>query len=178
MIGSGVFSLIGDTATPTSCVIAGITASGPLASWSISGFSIVSSSNGVSSLYGAYIILTGAINFGVCSTAHISTGAGGQVRASGNYSISGGAPSHFSATRLSSIITSSVTITLTGTPAFTTFASTDTLALLQCYATTFSGSATGQRYLVNGNSVINTYGGGASFLPGSTVGSVTNGVYE
>jgi hypothetical protein len=40
---------------------------------------------------------------------------------------------------------------------------------------TFTGSTAGQRYNVSGNGVIQTYGGGANYLPGSVVGSATTG---
>jgi hypothetical protein len=45
---------------------------------------------------------------------------------------------------------------------------------------TFSGAATGARYYAAGHSVIDTGGGGASYLPGDAAGSVdatTHGVY-
>jgi hypothetical protein len=177
MIGSGVFSLICDTATPTSCVIAGITAVGALVSWTVNGFEFAGGANGIYSQYNAYIILGTATVFGACSTSHMTATNGGRIRAS-SYTISGGAAYHIQGAQLGGITVSGATVTLSGTPAFTDFAYNDTLSLIQFFSVTFSGSATGSRYSVNGNSVINTYGGGASFLPGSTAGSVTNGVYE
>ena len=40
---------------------------------------------------------------------------------------------------------------------------------------TFSGSATGTRYLVGINGTINTAGGGASYIPGNAAGSAATG---
>ncbi len=68
-------------------------------------------------------------------------------------------------------------MTLTGTPVFgTAFANTTDLGMVvAAQNATFSGAATGQRYAANTNSVINTGGGGPTFLPGSINGAVTNG---
>jgi hypothetical protein len=44
---------------------------------------------------------------------------------------------------------------------------------------TFHGAATGARYLIKGNSVLETEGGGPSFLPGDTPGTLlTGGQYQ
>lgn len=70
-------------------------------------------------------------------------------------------------------------LTVTGTPAFSdAFAH----ALLQGQIITdgvvYSGGATGTRYKVASNGVIDTGGGGASFLPGNGAGSAgTGGLY-
>jgi hypothetical protein len=40
---------------------------------------------------------------------------------------------------------------------------------------TFAGSATGPRYVVSLNGVINTFGGGASVFPGNSAGSIATG---
>ena len=40
---------------------------------------------------------------------------------------------------------------------------------------TFEGEFNCQKYLVNGNSLIHTAGGGANYLPGTSAGTVTNG---
>jgi hypothetical protein len=72
-----------------------------------------------------------------------------------------------------------VTITLTGTPAFSgSFALTQGgLAYIGMSNISFSGSATGQRYGVQYYSWINTYGGGANFFPGNSAGVVGAGTY-
>ena len=49
------------------------------------------------------------------------------------------------------------------------------LAAISAYSITFSGSATGQRYNASQNSVINTYGGGASYFPGNAAGATATG---
>jgi hypothetical protein len=70
----------------------------------------------------------------------------------------------------------SKTITITGTPAFTgEFALARRVAAIQCNGNTFSGSATGVRYLADNNGVIFTNGGGATYLPGDSAGSTASG---
>ena len=65
-----------------------------------------------------------------------------------------------------------ITVTLTGTPAFSAFASAASTGLINPASNvTFSGSATGARYAISSNGTINTNGGGASFLPGNSAGS-------
>jgi hypothetical protein len=67
-------------------------------------------------------------------------------------------------------------VTLTGTPAFATAFAYASIAGIQAWnGTTFSGSATGPRYSVAGNSVVNTAGGGANFFPGNAAGSTATG---
>ena len=70
-------------------------------------------------------------------------------------------------------------VTLTGTPAFTSYYAYATKLSYHDYSgTTFVGSATGVRALVDLNSCINTNGGGATFLPGnSAVVTATGGLY-
>ena len=67
------------------------------------------------------------------------------------------------------------TITLAGTPAFSTcFALVQVCGVLLANST-FSGSATGTRYTVTLNGVVQTFGGGASYFPGSAAGTTATG---
>lgn len=71
------------------------------------------------------------------------------------------------------LVGSTLTVTgLTMSSAFVNVAMAGTGNFVGC---TFVGSATGPRYLATLNGVINTGGGGANFLPGSTAGSVGSG---
>lgn len=113
------------------------------------------------------------------------TGAGGHIGASftgssinipNSYSITGGATFHFSESFGANIIFGSgITVTLSGTPAFTEFAQSLQAASCLAVGITYSGSATGQRYTVNGNAVIVTNGGGANYFPGNSAGATGNG---
>ena len=116
------------------------------------------------------------LNFGsMASGAHI---IGGNISATGNYAISGGAGYHLVSQGAGStgILSAGITVTLTGTPAFSAFfAYAATLGAITTQSVTFSGSATGTRYQAAANGVINTNGGGASYFPGSVAGSTASG---
>ncbi|MBN8994338.1 MAG: hypothetical protein J0H94_03865 [Rhizobiales bacterium] len=112
------------------------------------------------------------IDFGACANSQVAAFLGGRALETGVGAISGNAPSHWFAAQSGIIDTDFAAFTLTGTPAFATaFAVSQTNALIQCAAMTFSGSATGARYSTSGNGLINTGGGGASYLPGNSAGS-------
>lgn len=117
------------------------------------------------------------IRFGACASAHVLTDRAGYIRATGNYAIVGSAPYHWLSTNGPGLIYAvGLTITLTGTPAFSVaFATAANNSAIVCNANTFSGAATGTRYSAAANGVINTNGGGASYLPGNAVGSTGTG---
>ena len=125
---------------------------------------------------------TGNLNFqnlvfGACAANHLyADGPGAYILATGNYSITGGAGNHWVANLGGSIVAVTKTITITGTPAFSSqFALSTTVSSIVPINITFSGSATGTRYLANLNAVINTNGGGANYLPGNAAGSTATG---
>jgi hypothetical protein len=133
------------------------------------GASAISVNNG-SSVSG----LNGVV-FGACGYGHISA-LGGVVFATGNYSISGAAISHFAAQNNGAITLNGLTITGSGALAFTIFANAQT-GSMNLSTVTFSGcgSFTGQRYFASMGGSINTNGGGVNFLPGNVAGSVGSG---
>ncbi len=115
------------------------------------------------------------VNFG-CQT-HISVDRESHLVATGNYTISSGADYHVIADNGSFVdISNGITVTLTGTPDFTgCFASSLECSVAHFEGATFVGSATGSRYNVDLNAVINTGGRGANYLPGDTTGTTDHG---
>ena len=134
------------------------------------------------------------VDFSTCPGAHMASSAHSHLRLYGNYSISGGAGYHawseYNGTFLAAPPsgTSTITCTITGNPLFTTFAyaargsvqdwkwddGTVTAGL------TFAGTARGKRYFAKQAASINTYGLGATYLPGDVGGTVdapTYGIY-
>jgi hypothetical protein len=109
--------------------------------------------------------------FGATSGAHVRMGTGATLSIDGNYTIAGSAQAHWIAEIGGKINGNTKTITLSGTPAFTWFANVATSGILNFYSPMFSGSATGQRYLVSAGGIVNLYGAGTSALPGNTAGS-------
>lgn len=176
----GNITILGDTTTPSNVVFNN--ASGPL---------VYALQNARVAVRG--IRFTGAnaehlraeqhaqITFDSCEFAattlyHTAAYSLGLVRATGNYTITGGAQSHWRSTFGGNINVNSVTVTLTGTPAFTVgFSDAELNSTQQLNGITFSGSATGPRYSATANSVIYTNGAGATYLPGNSAGSTATG---
>jgi hypothetical protein len=73
--------------------------------------------------------------------------------------------------------TQPITISFTGGPTYsnTAFSQEGSTISIISSVTTFSGSVNGARYLAILNGIINTGGGGASYIPGSTSGSTATG---
>lgn len=117
-----------------------------------------------------------ACAFHTCASHQISVQDGALVAATGNYSITGNATTHINIVAARANIQSR-TVTLTGTPAFSTaFAQVQRAgANLNINGNTFSGSATGTYYSVSLNGVIFTGGGGGTYLPGNSAGSAATG---
>jgi hypothetical protein len=101
---------------------------------------------------------------------------GASITGTGSYSISGSATTHWFASAGGSIAVEGVTITLTGTPAYSgAFANISNVGVAFVDSNTFSGSATGTRYTVAGNGVLYTGGASTTYLPGNAAGSTSTG---
>ena len=124
------------------------------------------------------IIFTNSCVFGPAA-AHLYATNNGLLIVNGGYTISGGGITHCYSQwsgRIIIPVSGSLTITLTGTPAFSTgFAYATSGGNVTFGSVTFSGGATGPRYYVNMNAVVDSQGGGASFLPGNSSGSTATG---
>lgn len=125
------------------------------------------------------------IRFSGCTLAHIYSNAG-VVFAIGNYEIAGAANYHYYSQSGSlrvgyydGINVYSVAVTLIGTPAFSYFAAAGTRGdiIVKSSVVTYSGAATGYRYFVGTNSVINTSGAGVNYFPGNAAGSADATTY-
>lgn len=180
-LGSGSCILLGDTATLTNCKISpasgvSITANGSKR-WSVSGFEFNPTSNAVSASNGA-VVGIGANKFNASANG-VYCDSSATVNFSANFTIAGGGTTFFNVSGHGTIVCQSVTVTITGTPAFAAaFAFSSQIGYILAQSLTFSGSATGPRYSASSNAVINTGGGGASYFPGNSAGSTaTGGVY-
>lgn len=182
---NGSVVLQGNTGTPANCVISlasgvCVTAS-QRAFVSVGGFKLQSTSSGIGLYANTYatISLSAGVNFGACGTAHVYCTTNGTINLLQNYTISGSAAYHFSIDTFATVNAYGRTITLSGTPAFSSqFAGLSNFSFLYIFSTTFSGAATGVRYSCAANSIIQTGGGGASYLPGNSAGSTaTQGQY-
>jgi len=118
------------------------------------------------------------VNFGASAGRHIRCTQGSLCAIESDYTISGNASIHLGCETNSYIVHyGSYTVTLTGTPAFSTaFAhASNVCAIAVGGGVSYSGAATGVYYTVNLNATINTYGGGATFFPGDSSGASASG---
>jgi hypothetical protein len=120
---------------------------------------------------------TGIVFGSMPSGSHLNANAG-TINVLANYSITGGSSLHAIASNPGSIvnIASGLTVTITGTPAFSTaFVDAGYLGMVTASSVTWSGSATGSRYGATANGVVNSGGAGATYFPGNAAGSTATG---
>jgi hypothetical protein len=185
-VGAGTITLIGDAVTPANVVVTttgamtGLSgnffADGVKTRYKIRGFKFTSTATG-----GVHAINTAAntslIEFGSGFGWHLYAQDGSYIRTltGENYTISGGGSRHARTVR-GEIRIDSPTVTLIGTPAFSTaFAQAIIGGAIIVTGVAFSGAATGIRYDASTNSVVYTAGGGASYLPGDAAGTTATG---
>ena len=116
------------------------------------------------------------VRCGACAGQQIRAEDGGRIVCTGSYAVVGGGLAHWTLVANGVLRVQSKTITLSGTPAFAQgFCNPGFGSSAIVNGNTFSGAATGPRYAVDSNAVLYTGGAGASYLPGDTAGSATNG---
>ena len=123
------------------------------------------------------------VDFGFCAGSHMrALATGSRVHARSNYAISGGAQCHMHSANGGYIQTSTRTVTISGTPAFTggsapfpAFAIAQLGGKIAARGNTFSGSATGVRYNALGIGAVDVNGASITYLPGDTAGSTSAG---
>lgn len=115
--------------------------------------------------------------YGTAGAFHNWSQWGSTIAAAGDYTISGGAAGHIfsdnAGTVAGELSTSSATITLVGTPHFSTafaYATNSSMIEFDSADVTFSGAATGSRFLVNNHSGIYVPSGSLTYFPGDTAG--------
>jgi hypothetical protein len=189
-LGSGNINISGNQVTPANVVIqttvaatSTIGANGITSVYNLSGFKLVSTSSGLNISNKSRITITN-LDFGVCTGAHILALLGGVVEILGNYTITGSATKHYWAVEQADIFSKVpaaevMTVTISGTPAFTNFADAAILSIIYTPYFTFSGAATGRRYLSGTNAFIGTNSAGANYFPGNVAGTTaTGGLYD
>jgi hypothetical protein len=125
---------------------------------------------------GAEIVTGTGFRFGACATRHMLVTGGGAIILGTNYTMAGAATFHAYAQKGTITLSNGITVTNSGTNAFSVFAYADAQGLIASYGATFTGgTVTGQRYNAVLNGVIQTYGGGANYFPGNSAGSTATG---
>ena len=113
------------------------------------------------------------IRFGAAATDHVLARDGGHIVATGDYTIVGAAAHHWNAQCGGTIRVVQRSVTLATTPAFSAaFAYAGLAGVLSAYSNTYSGAATGTRYLAEQNGVIFSL---SATFPGNAAGSTATG---
>ncbi|USJ00568.1 hypothetical protein MUG10_22180 [Xanthomonas prunicola] len=146
----------------------------------VSGFTIGggSTANGVIAISRGSCKFQGGHVFAAMTGFHMNVVRNGVGIVSGNYSIVGGGYAHYAAFDGGQLTISTITVTLTGTPAFAaSFANVGRAGSINGgdYVFTFSGEATGPRYGINANGVIWVNSKGANVFPGNVAGYILTG---
>lgn len=187
--GNAAIRIVGDATTPTNVTVSTV-GTGCIETFQhavveIQGLYLTCAGAGTNCLLadsGSDIRVLGAIIFGPGAATHMYSRNQGQIFIDGSYSISGDSPYHAYASDMGTILfntNGSVVVTLLANIACSSdFVGADRLALQRWGSATISLGAfgvTGQRYLSRTNSVIDTFGGGANYFPGSIAGAVATG---
>lgn len=181
LVGGDNLVLTGNTGTPANCIIsvtsANCISSGYGAKVTVSGFKLQTTTAGDCLL----AFLGGQINyqtvdFGACANFQVEChDAGSRIVAIGNYTISSGAQAHLHCYSLGFIQMASITVTLTGTPAFSVWFAGVAMANIAIASVTFSGSATGKRFIAHKIGLIDVNGANDTYLPGNSAGTRSSG---
>ena len=136
------------------------------------------SGNGIQANSGAFIQLGSGMIYGACAGAHMESTNGADILIGSSYTINGSAVSHWHAPG-GAINANGIAITLSGTPNFSAyFLGISTAGVIQAISgTTFTGSATGTRYLVHHCGILRMDANVdiKTFIPGSLAGAVIRG---
>ena len=178
LTGRGSLKVSGNTTTPANCVVngaaQGFAARNNVSRIRVEGFKFTSGTNNIVAESGA-VVEIGHMEFGGGSSAiyldrSVVNVVGGGLVVSGNYS------TVVSASTFGRGNFYGCDWTLSGTPAFSVaFVYATGLSSLLFTSSTFTGAATGTRYILSLNSTLETNGAGTSLLPGDSAGALYEG---
>ncbi len=123
---------------------------------------LTSAAPAISCTAGGYLLLSGTCGYSGNGNSFIASGSGGYI-SMGYTDVN---------------VTYSLALTLSGTPSWAgAFAAASYCGLIYFYPSvvTLTGAATGPRYSASYNSIIQTQGSGASYLPGNAAGGTSTG---
>ncbi|RYY67704.1 MAG: hypothetical protein EOO12_00160 [Chitinophagaceae bacterium] len=187
-IGSaGRVKFVGNTTTPanvlfstTSTTAVATNDNGVAGVFELRGFKVqtTTSGDGINISAPRAIVYIGNIDFGACAGTQMNASFGSLVYYLASLAVSGNAVLGFVADREATMFLSAGTIVYSNSPVYSArnfqFSGGGTLDV---YSMTFTngGTVTGKRYEGDGLGRCFTNGGGASYVPGNSAGSVANG---
>jgi hypothetical protein len=183
-LGSGTVSIIGNTGTPANVIFSTTSAdcirciNG--AAITLSGFEVRTTTlgQGVRAESTGFVTLSTAMRFGAVANSQIYAETNSVIFSRSAYTVAGSAQCHEEAVTSGVLDLAGITITTSGTPAFSTaWARSSRSGAIQNQSNTYSGTgATGKRYDAQENGVIFTNSGGsATYLPGDVNGTTATG---
>lgn len=182
--GNGVVTVLGDATTPSNVVLSTTSAAvftvtrGAILS--ISGVKMQTTTSGtaIDARTNSIVTMSGNFEIGATASGGLRAQTGASIDApSLAIAVSGSGPYLFRASPGGSISAFNSTITLSGTPAFSSYTvNADRLGLVSLLSATFAGTgATGKRYEASANGVVYTNTGDVNFIPGNSVGTTATG---
>lgn len=200
MAGTGNVNWVGNSASPSSCIISGvglaktcIAASNCGTAHNFTGFALTTSGTYVSdAMYGIHASGGGTsltvtnMSYGACLGGHYTVDQGAVLIIVGTEQVTGGCAGsvggngyHANASNGGTLQTPTpITCTVTTAVTFAApWAQGSNVGFFQILysSLTGAGNVTGQRYNVSTNAVMSTNGGGATYYPGTVSGTTSNG---
>jgi len=176
--------IIGNTGTPSSVILSASGSGVPVAGvgrnveWVVRGFQVQGGGTvPLVSADGGVWIRLGEMTFtGVSGNAAVYAQYGATVEFMTNFTITAGSAFFAYAVHQATILSfSGITGTVTGTPFFNVaFVAAENNGYVNLAGVTWSGAATGKRFLADQGGGISAGGGGPNFYPGNAAGTVTN----
>jgi hypothetical protein len=170
----------GNAITPTNVVVQNTISASYSAPIQVKNFKVASVGTGLQATAPGGVINVGVgMVFGPCTGPQLYANGGGLVSLATNCTINGGASNFILGQQGNIFIGAGITITLTGTPAFSSsfIGASDLSSILfgSGVAVTWVGGATGTRYALTNNSSLNTQGQSSTWLPGNGAGTTATG---
>jgi len=185
LVGRGSVVILGDTTTPSNCVISTTSATAitcAVGGWDLRGFKTVTTTAGhhISADGGECLLYVRQWEFGAAANFwnHVDCANSARVWLLANYSVSGAAYAHVAAQSGGNIQLNNLgTIVVSGSPTmgYCFALASRSGGIISGGSTTFSGAVTGTRYIADMNGTIQTFGAGASHFPGSVAGTTATG---
>ncbi len=183
--GSGKISIIGNEFTPSNVLINSAAGAAILCThdgYEFKGIKVTAPVNGVGSDTGIGLRVTHSrtfvnnIEFGTCIFAHCHVEAGGLLSFEGGaVIISGSSGYHIGATG-SATITLKAWLTITTPQYFSNaFVVSDSVSLVRYPYNSITGTATGYKFSIALNGIIDTQGSGINYFPGNLAGIIASG---